>query len=78
MMEYVDAVTLEDGLKYIVTDEIEINNNKYVYLTEENNIEKIGIRKVRVQDGKEVLVGLDNENEFRMALTAFGKKNNKE
>ena len=75
MTEVVDYITI-DNKDYIIIDEIEINRVKYVYLTEEENIENIKIKKVNIINNKEVLVSLDSEEELNKALNAFKEKNN--
>lgn len=74
-MELVDTLTLEDNETYIVTDEILIDNIKYVYLVKENNMNKFCIRKVNIINGSEYLVNLDNDEEFTKAMNEYRKKN---
>lgn len=78
MMQVIDIekVTLSDGITYIIVDEIEINNNKYVYLTNENNEKDFCIRKSILENDEEIFIGLDDEDEFNKALLYFVKKNN--
>lgn len=74
MSEEVEVITLEDNKEYIVTDEIIINNVKYVYLTNENDIANFCIRKVNNINNTEFLVGLDTKEEVIMALKEFKNK----
>ena len=69
----IEYITLEDNLNYIVTDKITVDNLVYVYLNQENNYKEFCIRKI---DNKKpnVLVGLDNKEEFAKALMLFAKK----
>lgn len=72
----VEKVTLSDGITYIIIDEIEIDNNKYVYLTNENDEKDFCIRKSEIENNEEFFVGLDSDEEFDKALLYFAKKNN--
>ena len=74
MSEEVEVITLEDNKEYIVTDEIIINNVKYVYLTNENDIANFCIRKVNNINNTEFLVGLDSKEEVIIALKEFKNK----
>lgn len=70
----VEIITLEDGNNYMVTEELEINNIKYVYLTNEKNISDFCIRKINYINNDEYLVALDSRDEFMMALNEFVNK----
>lgn len=74
-MENIEIITLEDGKDYMVTDEFEINKVRYVYLTNEEDIADICIRKVNIINNEEYLVGLDSEEEFKNALQEFLNRN---
>lgn len=74
-MEDVEIITLEDGKDYMVTDEFEINKVRYVYLTNEEDIADICIRKINIINNEEYLVGLDSEEEFKNALQEFLNQN---
>ncbi len=73
-MEMIDVVTLEDGINYEVVDELLIDNVRYVYLTNENDISSICIRKINIINGNECLVNLDSEEEFKKVLKNFIEK----
>lgn len=72
----VEKVTLDDGNTYIIVEQINIDNIKYVYLTNENNEKDFCIRKSIIENGEEFLVGLDSVDEFQKVLLCFLKKNN--
>ena len=55
------SVKLEDGIEYMVIDEIDNATTTYYFLA---NI-----------DDEEVLVGLDSDQEFDRAMLMFMKKN---
>lgn len=73
-MEEIKTVELEDGSTYIITDEIEVDEKKYLYLTNILDAEDFCIRKYIVESGEEYLSGLDNKQEFDLALKYFLEK----
>lgn len=77
MEEEVKVIELDDGT-YIVDDEITINNTKYVYLTNEQDIMDFYIQKVILKDNEEYLVSIDSDEEFDMAMQAFLNKHKQE
>lgn len=74
-----EVVKLEDKLEYAIMDTIEIKGIKYVYLSlveelkqTEKKLPTIVIRKL---DEKEKnILGLDTEEEYKMALETFVSK----
>lgn len=74
MSEEIEVVTLDDGKDYMVTAEIVINNIKYVYLTNEEDIADFCIRKINNINNNEYLVGLDSKEEVLMVLKEFTNK----
>ena len=76
-MEEISVITLEDGIGYVIVDEIIINNTKYVYLADEENPLNFCIRKVIIENNEEYLINLDNELEFEKALQKYNEKNHK-
>lgn len=68
-------VTLEDGLDYIIVEDIKEQNYEYLFLVKEDDEKKFLIRKVIVENNKELLSPLDNEEEFEYALSLFNNKN---
>ena len=77
LKEY-DVVTLEDGLEYTILDEIDIDDNRYVYLSNEDDGQKFKIRKSQMVGNIEMYVGLDSDEEFDKALLYFTKKHGDE
>lgn len=73
-METVDVITLEDGLSYVIIDKINHDGITYVYLSNEENIENICVRKINIINGNECLVGLNSPEEFQEALNYFTEK----
>ncbi len=74
-MEEYNAINL-DGKEYIIIKEIPYNNVIYTYLVEDVNNQEFCIRKVIKENDKDVLVRLDNENEFNMALNLYNQMKN--
>ena len=70
----IKSIKLEDGIEYMVLDEIDLDNNTYVYLTNVDDEEDFCIRKVDNTKNESMLVGLDTDNEFDKALLLFSKK----
>lgn len=77
MEEFINVVTLEDGIEYAIIDEIESNSTKYLYLSNVEDSDDFCIRKLALKDNEQVLIGLDDDAEFDLALMLFAK-NHKE
>ena len=60
--------------EFYVVDKVVLNNSEYYYLISVLDESKFMIRKIEKKDGKEYLVGLEDENEFYMVLNEY--KNN--
>ena len=75
MNEEVNIITLDDGKDYMVTDELVINNVKYLLLTNEDDVADFCIRKINNINNCEYLVGLNNKDEVLNVLKEFAKKN---
>lgn len=73
-MEEIKTVELEDGATYIITDEIEKEGKKYIYLNNILDTEDFCIRKYTVESGEGYLVGLDSRQEYDLALKYFLEK----
>ncbi len=78
-----DTVLLEDQFEYVVVDTLEINNTKYLFLGLKEELENqhlslptITIRKL--DQTEENILGLDSEEEYKMALQAFVEKGKQE
>lgn len=63
-----------DNKEYLITDAIENNGNKYVYLSYVEDFSDFCIRKAVIEDDEEVLIGLDSTEEFAVALKLFEQK----
>ena len=70
----IKCIKLEDGIEYMVLDEIDNDVNTYIYLANANDEDDFCIRKVDNSKNAELLVGLDSNSEFDKALLLFTKK----
>lgn len=69
---------LENGIEYEVIDKIINGDNKYVYLSNINDNKDICIRKEVKKTDDNYLVGLDDEQELKIALGLLLNKNKEE
>ena len=60
--------------EYLIIDEIKYNDTNYLYLVNNKNSKDFVIRKEK----DDLLVGLDNDNEFNDVMSLFVQKNIKE
>ena len=74
MNENIEVVTLEDGKDYMVTAELEINNIKYLFLTNEDDVADFCLRKINTNNNNEYLVGLNDKEEVIKVLQEFTNK----
>lgn len=74
MNENIEVVTLEDGKDYMVTAELEINNIKYLFLTNEDDVADFCLRKINTINNNEYLVGLNDKEEVIKILQEFKNK----
>lgn len=70
----VKTVKLENGIEYIIVDEI-IDKDKYLILVNEMNDLDVCIRKVIVENNEEYIIGLDSDEELNKILNLYYKKN---
>ena len=60
-----DVITLNNNWKYIVVDKININNQNYLFLiNEDDNLNNVAIVKEQVKDNICYLENIDSETEF--------------
>ncbi len=78
MEETVEVITLENGLDFMVIDEIVSGAITYVYLANVDDERDTCVRKVTKENGKEILNGLDSKDELEKALLLFAKKHKNE
>ena len=63
-----------NNMEYLIIDEIKYDNSNYLYLVNNKNSNDFIIRK----ESGDLLVGLDNEDEFRNVMKVFAEKHNKD
>ncbi len=63
------------GINYIILDRIDLNNNTYVYLVNEDDEEDFFVNKIIKKDDKDFLTGLDSEDEVKAVMQAYVEKN---
>lgn len=71
-MEELKTLKLEDGIEYLVIDEIKNDNVTYLYLSNIQDEEDFCIRKKIDED---TLIGLKDDKEFDFALMLYMKRN---
>lgn len=65
---------LDDGIEYIVMDDVEINGTVYTLFSQLDNDMNFCFRKITYKNGEKYYSGLRNEEEFKMVLFEFAKK----
>lgn len=70
----INTVRLENGIEYTEIDDLIYNNTRYILLTNVDNVKDSCIRKIRVDNDKNYISRL-NENEFDIVLSMFLEKN---
>ena len=75
-MENLYEIILE-GKKYVILNETIVNGTKYVHLVNAEDPEDFCIRKIIIRNNEEILAGLDNEEEFELALKEIVKNESK-
>jgi len=76
-MKEIEVVKLE-GIEYMVIKELIIDGVTYIHLAQVESPEEICIRKIQIIDGDEMIVGLDNKEEFDKALEVFNNNHKEE
>ena len=71
----VNTMVLENGIEYTEIDNLIYNNIKYVLLVNTDNAKDSCIRKISVEDNKEYVCRLKNQDEFNIILNMFLEKN---
>lgn len=59
---------------YLIIDRIEVQDKVYIYLVNSEDNEDFCIRKLILENDKEYYVGLNDNQEFDLALMYFSKK----
>ena len=63
MDKEIEVVTLEDNLDYVILTEVNIDSNKYMVLSREEDPNVVVVRKVIIEDGNEYLTKVNTEIE---------------
>ena len=71
----VNTMVLENGVEYTEIDNLFYNNIKYVLLCNTSNTKDSCIRKISIENNKEFVCRLKNQDEFNMILNMFLEKN---
>lgn len=74
-MEKVKYITI-NGFDFLITDELDYNNNHYALAIDENGEDTIAVLKEVEKDGKKVLESVYDDSELNEVLAMFNKKNN--
>ena len=73
-----DYITLENNIDYAVVDTLIVNDNKYLFLANENDEQDFTVRKVVSKDNQEYIRKLDSNEEFDNIMDVFFNKHKKE
>lgn len=63
MDKEIEVVTLEDNLDYVILTEVNIDSNKYMVLSREEDPNVVVVRKVIIEDDNEYLTKVNTEIE---------------
>lgn len=66
MDKEIEVVALEDNLDYVILMELNIDNNKYMVLSREEDPNVITVRKIINENSKEYLVKVNKEIENKV------------
>ena len=69
-----NVVTLDDGVEYAEVHRLDTDGNTYVFLASLNDSKDFCIKKLIKEDGKNFIIGLDNEEEFNKIFKLFSEK----
>ena len=72
-----EVVTLNDGLDYVILDEINGHSNVLCLFIKYGRSTDFCVRKKLQNSAGSLLMGLDDENEFNMAMKLYFDKNGK-
>lgn len=63
MDKEIEVVPLDDNLDYVILTEVNIDSNKYMVLSREEDPNVVVVRKVIIEDGNEYLTKVNTEIE---------------
>ena len=70
----IDVIKLENGKEYGIIDTIIHNNSNYLVLSNVLDNADFCVRKVINKEGREVIIKLNNQNEFEEIMEMFYNK----
>ena len=73
-MDNVKYVTIA-GFDFLITKEIEVNNNHYMIAIDENKNDTITVLKKQIENGKEIVKSVEDDDELELVLE-LAKGNN--
>ncbi len=73
-MDNVKYVTIA-GFDFLITKEIEVNNNHYMIAMDENKNDTITVLKKQIENGKEIVKSVEDDDELELVLE-LAKGNN--
>lgn len=74
-MKQCETVILDNNKEYVIIEQINFNNNQYIFLANPNDENDFCIKKIIKKDLEELIVSLDNEEEFNQVLVEYSKNN---
>lgn len=70
-----DVITLNDDKKYIICEKVEIDNNVYMFLIEENEEnDDIFLVKEELKEGNSYLINVENDEEYKKIMDYLSVK----
>lgn len=66
-MDNVKYVTIA-GFDFLITKEIEVNNNHYMIAMDENKNDTITVLKKQIENGKEIVKSVEDDDELELVL----------
>ena len=73
-MDNVKYVTIA-GFDFIITKELEVNNNHYMIAIDENKNDTITVLKKEIENNKEIVKTVEDDDELELVLELL-KENN--
>ncbi len=70
----IDVIKLENGKEYGIIDTLTHNNSNYLVLVNILDNNDFCVRKVIEKEGREVIIKLNNQNEFEEIMEMFYNK----
>ena len=70
----IDVIKLENGKEYGIIDTLTHNNSNYLVLANILDNNDFCVRKVIEKEGREVIIKLNNQNEFEEIMEMFYNK----